>query len=210
MTKIANVLLIVAIPFMDGCAGETAPVPLVRPCHDFISGLKFVETRAPLKFDIEQSLGLKPDNFTSVYETISPLMSGCAPGDVNSVQPDEIKTHWDARPYVDVAAGIIDSTPWIQFIYPAVDEAGPGLASSIVFYGEDARPRATHLVSAYHAWENAITLRSTISSGIIQSCKQHIEHFSYKENGDMTEALDRPIRSECEASSSSYLIDECR
>ena len=179
-----------------------------RSCRAFIEQLETGERQALLEFDIEHLLGLKPENYTDAYDGIEPLLSGCAPGDIDSARPADIKTPWDGRPYIDVAAGIIDNAPWIQFVYPAIAEAGPGLASSIVFYGEDAEPRSTHLVSAYYAWENATTLRSTLSSGVIQSCTQHIEHFSYNENGDIAEALDRPTRSGCEPSSSTYRTDE--
>ncbi len=73
--------------------------------------------------------------------------------------------------------------------YTAIGEAGPELATSIVFYDEEAQPRFSHLVSSYIAWENATTLRSTLTAGSIHSCAQHIEHFSYHENGDVADAL---------------------
>lgn len=210
MNKIPSVALIVATPLLHACAGETASELQAPSCRAFIAALETGERKALLEFDIEHQLSLKPENYTDAYGTVEPLMSGCLPGDIDSARPEDIKAPWDARPYVDVAAGVIDDTPWIQFVYPAIGETGPGLASSIVFYGQGAEPRSTHLVSAYYAWENATTLRSTLSSGAIQGCTQYIEHFSYKENGDIADALDRPTRSECEPSFSTYATDEDR
>ncbi|WP_166815958.1 hypothetical protein [Luteimonas yindakuii] len=211
MNQITSAVLFVAIPScLHACAGAMATEVPAPSCRDFIGELEATERPALLEYDIEHLLSLKPENYTDAYGAIQPLMSGCIPGDIDSARPEDIKAPWGGRPYVDVAAGVMDDIPWIQFVYPAIGEAGPGLASSIVFYGQDAKPRSTHLVSAYYAWENATTLRSTLSSGTIQGCTQHIEHFSYNKNGDMAEALDRPIRSGCESSSSRYPTDDTR
>ncbi len=158
--------------------------------------------------DIGHLLGLTPENYTDAYDGIEPLLSGCAPGDIDSARPPRtIKTPWDGSPYTDVAAGIIYNAPWIQFVYPAIAEAGPGLASSIVFCGEDAAPLYAPRQRVLRVGERDHAALYP-SSGVIQSCTQHIEHFAYNANGDIAEALDRPTGSGCEPSSSTYRTDE--
>lgn len=204
MNKITSILLLVATPMLHACAAETAVDPQPSSCQTFIADLKAGESQGRLEFDIERSLNLTSENYTSAYDAIEPLGSGCSPGEIDRVHPSDIKAPWDTRSQVDVAAGVVDDLPWIQFVYPAISEAGPGLASSIVFYDEEAHPHASHLVSGYYAWENATSLRSMLSSGTIRFCTQHIEYFSYDENGDIADALDEPTRSDCKDSFSTY------
>lgn len=185
------------IYLLSACAkniGDDMP----DPCGSFISLLLMQPEQEFMTFDLERSFLLTPDALTAAYDSIKPLESGCAPGSIQPSSPEDIMSPWETRSYVDYFAGTTDGTPWIQFVYPSITESGPGISSSIVFYDGGGRAISTRLVSEYHSWESASTLNSVMRSGIIRSCRQAVEFFSYDDDGNIAEELPSPLKSECE------------
>lgn len=189
---------------MSGCV-TAEDAGKAGECAAFLNNLPEETREAPTHFDLERSLNISSaDQIAAVYDSILPLGSGCGAGEIIPADPEEIMFPWDAHSHVDIAAGTSGATPWIQFVYPSIGDFGPGLASSVVFYDRFGNPVATRLVSEYNSWENTSVLRSVMSQGTIESCRQQLEHFSYDQDGDIAGELESAIRSECERSTSSY------
>ena len=176
----------------------------IDPCSSFISLLLMQPEQEVMNFDLEKSLLLTPDSLTAAYDSINPIESKCAPGSIQPSPPEDVMSPWETHSYLDYSAGTTDGIPWIQFVYPSIAESGPGISSSIVFYDDNGRAISTRLVSEYHSWESASTLHSVMQSGKITSCRQTIEFFSYDDDGNITEELPSPLKSECEHAASTY------
>lgn len=204
MNKIRVFCVLLFAFLVSGCA-TAENKGAAQSCAEFLNNIPSGAQEVPVKFDIERSLDISAaDQMTSAYDSIRPLASGCSVGEIAPTDPEEIMAPWETHGYVDVAAGVSGATPWIQFIYPSIDDLGPGLASSVVFYDSTGSPIATKLVSEYHSWDNTSVLRSVMFEGRIESCRQQLEHFFYDQHGDIAGELESSIRSECEHSSSTY------
>lgn len=159
----------------------------------------------PVMFDLEAKLRISsPEQLIAAYGSLQTIGSSCLPGEIDPADPEEVMSPWDVPAYLDVAAGLAGATTWVQFIYPSIRSFGPGLASSIVFYDEAGRPKATWLVSEYHSWETTSVLWSVMRRGEILSCRQSIEFFLYDQRGDVIGELESPSRSMCEVTVMPY------
>ncbi|MGY0612466.1 hypothetical protein ACW7G5_09560 [Luteimonas sp. A501] len=167
-------------------------------CISFLAGVSKIPNGSEVGFDIEKAYRIEDGMFVQAYDAMRPINSGCTLGSIIPISPSEIKSPWKAHEFIDVASGTHNGSPWIQFVYPSIDDGhGSGLSSSIVFYDDEGHPISTSLVSSYHSWEGARVLNSKIKGSQLERCTQFIEFFSYTKSGDIDQELDTPIRSSC-------------
>lgn len=184
---------------LSGCSGNALGQP--NKCALFISNLQEVAREDRGEFNIEKLYQLEGGLVTEAYESATSISSGCNPVELHSVSPASIMGSWDVPSHIDISAGVHAGSPWIEFIYPSIDnEHGSGLASSIVFYDRSGIPQSTMHVSSYHSWEGARVTSSRIAESKLEKCTQSIEFYSYTNAGDIDEVLAEPIRSRCEYS----------
>lgn len=194
-------LSIAAVIFSLLSGNATSSSGQTTACALFLNQTLIKTVTSDVEFNLEEKYGIESGRFTHSYESMRSLESSCAPGSIDAVPPFEIKSPWDAPDYIDVSTGVHNGSPWVQFVYPAIDEEyGPGLSSSIVFYSNQGTPTSTILVSSYHAWDGAKVSSSRITGFVLEICTQTIDPYSYTEFGDIDGELDEPVRSPCEIS----------
>ena len=194
-----NAAIALALVFLVGCANGVSSKP--SQCALFVANIEDDKSEEGLDFSIERDHSIEAGIFAGPYERMKSISSGCRPAEIDAVLPADLVHPWDAPNHIDISSGRHRGAPWVQFVYPSIDnEYGPGLSSSIVFYDSQGTPSSTVQVSSYHAWEGAKVSSSRISGAELERCTQTIEFFSYKDNGDIDKELDTPVRTACEYS----------
>lgn len=197
MNRNYSAIFALIFPFLIGCAGSVASQP--SQCALFVASIEDKESEEGVYFNIERDYAIEGGRFVRPYEEMKSISSACMPANIDAALPADLVHPWDVPNYIDISSGRHGNAPWVQFVYPSIDnEYGPGLSSSIVFYDSQGTPSSTVQVSSYHSWEGAKVSSSKLSGTELERCTQTIEFFSYKDNGDIDKELDTPARTACE------------